>query len=198
MTDEELSLEALLERAGNYYANIVLPFGMQVKKLLEAAGTLEMEMICPSHGVILQNYIPQMIQKYADWSDNKTDEHKAVIVYDTMWGTTRKIAQKLYDEYIKKGFSVEAINLSEQHYSYAMGQLLEAKYILVGSPTLNNQVMPSVSAFLTYVKGLKPKNRIGLAFGSYGWSGESIGQIHETLASCGFELLDPVKTMWNI
>ena len=196
--DEELSLDKLLQRAQDYYANIVLPFGMQVKKVLEAVASLEIDVICPSHGVVLKKHIPQMIAKYAGWCENKTDDKKAVIIYDTMWGTTKKLAENLYDEYTRKGYCIEIINLSEKHHSYAMGQLLNAKIIFVGSPTLNNQVMPTVSAFLTYMKGLKPKNRVGLSFGSYGWSGESVEQINDVLSSCGFEMLEPVKAMWNI
>lgn len=197
MMDEQLTFDHLLDRAQDYYANIVLPYGMQVGKVLEAVGSLDIETICPSHGVILTKHIPEVFKKYQDWCKNKTDENKAVLIYDTMWGTTRKLAQRLKEEYDQKGYATELIDLSEKHYSYAMAQLLEAKYIFVGSPTLNNQMMPTVGAFLTYMRGLKPKNRVGCAFGSYGWSGESIGQINDILASCGFELLDPVKAMWN-
>jgi len=197
MFDTDLGLEKLLDRAGDYYANIVLPFGMQVQKVLEAAGAIDIKTICPSHGTIIKKFIPEIIEKYSDWSANKVKEDKVVIIFDTMWGTTRKLAQKLSDDYTQKGFHVEIINLSDYHYSYAMSRLLEAKYIFVGSPTLNNQMMPTVSAFLTYMQGLKPKNRVSLAFGSYGWSGESITKINDILTSCGFEMLDPIKTMWN-
>jgi len=198
MFDDELPVDKLFDRAQDYYANIVLPFDIPVKKLLESAASLEIDVVCPSHGVILKRHISQMIAKYAGWCENKTDDKKTVIIYDTMWGTTRKLAEKLRDECTQKGYHVETINLSEKHHSYAMGRLLDAKYIFVGSPTLNNQVMPTISAFLTYMKGLRPKNRVGLAFGSYGWSGESVGHINDILSSCGFEMLEPVKTMWNV
>lgn len=196
--DTELTLEKLLERAGDYYANIVLPYGMQVEKLSNLLSEFEINMICPSHGVVLTKHIPLMVEKYTLWSKNHTIDNKLVIIYDTMWDTTKKLACIIQEEYISKGFDVELINLSEKHYSYAMTRLLEAKYIFVGSPTLNNAMLPTVAAFLTYMKGLKPKNRIGKAFGSYGWSGESIVQISEMLASCGFEMLEPAKVMWNI
>ena len=195
--DDELTPEGLFERAGDYYANIVLPFGAQVKKVLEAVKCLDIETVCPSHGVILRKYLPKMLQKYSDWSENKTDEKSAVIVFDTMWGTTRKMARALYDEYTQKGFTAELIDLSEKHHSFAMARLLEAKYIFVGSPTLNNQPMPLVSAFLTYMRGLKPKNRTARAFGSYGWSGEAAGQINDILAACGFEVLPFLRVQWN-
>ncbi|QAT43984.1 FprA family A-type flavoprotein [Aminipila luticellarii] len=198
LSDTDKGLERLLDRAGDYYANIVLPFGMQVTKLIEAVSAFDIQIICPSHGVIITKYISEIVQKYISWSKNETDEKRVLIVYDTMWGTTEKLAEKLQKEYTDKGFQVEAVNLTKQHYSYAMSRALEAKYIFVGSPTLNNTMLPSVMAFLTYMKGLKPKGRIGKAFGSYGWSGESINQINDLLASCGFEMQEPLKAVWNI
>jgi len=88
------------------------------------------------------------------------------------------------------------MDLRNTHISDVMARVLTAKYICVGSPTLNNGLLPMVSAFLTYMKGLAPKNRIGLAFGSYGWGGQSVSQIDEILRSCGFNMLEPVKAQY--
>lgn len=197
-SDSDLSAEKLFDRAADYYANIVMPFGMQVTKLLNEVSKYEIKTVCPSHGVILQKHIGDMVSRYAAWSKNECDENKCIIVYDTMWGTTAKMAERLKGEYESKNLNVEVINLSEKHYSYAMAKCIDAKYIIVGSPTLNNEMLPSVAAFLTYIKGLKPKNRIGQAFGSYGWSGESIKNIDSILKVMNFEVLEPVKAKWNI
>lgn len=197
-TDSEIGLEKLIDRSGDYFANILLPFCMQITKLLDGVACLDLGIICPSHGVIITQYIQEIFNKYVSWTQNETKDTKVLIVYDTMWGTTKKLAEKLNKEYSESGFEVEVINLTEYHYSYAMSKALEAKYIFVGSPTLNNNMLPSVSAFLTYLKGLRPKNRIGKAFGAYGWSGESIAQINEVLTSCGFETEEPLKVLWNI
>ncbi|MGL4483765.1 MAG: flavodoxin domain-containing protein, partial [Anaerovoracaceae bacterium] len=195
--DTDISWGKLNQRAGDYYANIVLPFGFPVANLLKQASELEIEIICPSHGVILTERIGDMIGNYLRWSENKTIDNKLLIVYDTMWGTTRKLAEKYEAEYKGKGFQVEKVCLSDEHHSSAMAKLLEAKYIFVGSPTLNNEMMPTVASFLTYMKGLKPKNRIGKAFGSFGWSGESADKIAKILEESGFELLETEKVNWN-
>jgi len=195
--DSDLGDGQLLARAQDYYANIVLPFGIQVSKLLSAVSVFDIRTICPSHGVILREMIAPMIETYHSWANNEIDEKKAVIIFDTMWGTTKKMAQRLAEEYRQKGCAVELINLSEKHHSYAMAELLDAKYIMVGSPTLNNGMMPTVSAFLTYMKGLKPKNRTGMAFGSYGWSGEAPKQISDILIACDFEVLPMQRVLWN-
>ncbi|MEG1613646.1 MAG: FprA family A-type flavoprotein [Clostridia bacterium] len=198
MWDTDLNLDQLLERVADYYANIVMPFGAQVLKLVDAISSLKIDLVCPSHGVILKSHIAEVFQKYISYANNETDSKKAVIVFDTMWGTTTKLATKLAASFASDGIACELINLSEHHYSYAMSRLIDAKYVFVGSPTLNNTMLPSVSAFLTYLKGLRPKNRIGKAFGSYGWSGESIKQIEEILLAMNWEVSAPEKVMWNI
>ncbi|MEG2571192.1 MAG: FprA family A-type flavoprotein [Clostridia bacterium] len=195
--DDEIGKERLLERAGNYYANIVLPFGTPVQKVLAQAATLDIKMICPSHGVILRSFIPEMLEKYTYWAKNESDPNRAVVAFDTMWGATRILAGRICDDLTARGITPTLIDLSDTHPSVAIAAALEAGVIAVGSPTLNRNVMPSVAAFLTYMKGLAPKNRVGLAFGSYGWSGESIPQIEAVLRDeCGFTLLPSVKSVY--
>jgi len=193
--DDQLPTGILLEEARKYYANIVLPYGAQVKKALGALADLELEIIAPSHGVIWRTKIPAIISEYENWCDNITQK-KAVIVFDTMWHSTEMIAEKIHEAFESKGYQTRFLNLKNNHISDIMTELIEAKYICVGSPTLNNNFMPSVSAFLTYLKGLAPKNRIGLAFGSYGWGGQSVGQIEQILKDCGFETLENIRIQY--
>ncbi len=195
--DDELGYDRLMERAGDYYANIVLPFGAQVKKLLADIGGFSISVICPSHGVMLRKYIGEMVGAYARWAASETDPARAVIVYDTMWGSTRMLADGLEADLRAGGYTVETLCLRDTHVSTCMAALLDAHYIAVGCPTLNRQVMPTMAAFLSYVRGLSPKNRRGRAFGSYGWSGESVGIIEETLKALGWEIDPPVKSVWR-
>jgi flavorubredoxin len=186
--DDELPLDIVLEEAKKYYANIVLPYGAQVQKALEVVGTLPIETIAPSHGLIWRKHIPAIITEYKKWSANET-KNKAVIVYDTMWNSTAKIAQAIADAFEQQGVSAAMFHLSHTHISDIMTHLADARYICVGSPTLNNNIMPTVAAFLTYLKGLAPKKRTGLAFGSYGWGGQSVGQVEEILKVSGCDVL---------
>ncbi len=190
--DDQLPLDIVIEEAQKYYANIVLPYGAQVQKALEAASGLEIETICPSHGLIWRSKIPAILKEYVKWAGNETQE-KAVIIYDSMWDSTKKIAYAVQSAFESKGISTQMRSLKSTHISDIMTDVITSKYICVGSPTLNNGILPSVSAFLTYMKGLSPKNRVGLAFGSYGWSGESVGVVEEILKSCKFEMLDNIK-----
>ena len=190
--DDEYPLDIVIDEAKKYYANIVLPYGAMVQKELEAASTLDIQTICPSHGLIWRKNIPQIVEYYKKWSKNETEE-KAVIIYDTMWHSTEKIAKAIYKGFENKGIKVELYNLQMTHISDIMTRIIDAKYICVGSPTLNNNILPTVSAFLTYMKGLAPKNRVGLAFGSYGWGGQSVGQIEDVFKELGFNTLNQIR-----
>ncbi|MDP2911506.1 MAG: FprA family A-type flavoprotein [Candidatus Omnitrophota bacterium] len=188
--DDEFGWDRVKFEAAKYYANIVLPFGAQVNKALEAVSGLDIDMIGPSHGLMWRSRIKDITALYKKWADNIC-EKKAVIVYDTMWHSTEKMAYVIKDVFEEKNIPCEIKNLQASHISNVMTSVLDAKYICVGSPTLNNGMLPSVSAFLTYMKGLAPKNRVGIAFGSYGWGGQSINDIENILEQAKFEL--PVK-----
>ena len=193
--DDEYSLDIILEEAKKYYANIVLPYGAQVKKALEAAASLPIDIIAPSHGIIWRASIPKILGEYAKWSSNQT-ERKALIIYDTMWKSTEKMARAIYNAFEKKGYFPHLMNLQHNHISDIMTELMTAEYICVGSPTLNNNMLPTVSAFLTYMKGLAPRKRKGMAFGSYGWGGQSVKQVEEVLAGCGFSMLESARLQY--
>lgn len=185
--DDQLSWPILHEAAASYYANIVYPFGEQVKKALDIVSGLPIDMIAPSHGLIWRSHIPDIIASYKQWANHETSP-KAVIVYDTMWGSTKSMALAL-----KKG--LEAVDvpvtmkfLQTNHISEIMPEVLLSKAVLIGTPTLNNGLLPSVSAFLTYLKGLRPKKHIGFAFGSYGWGGQGAKEVKASLDSLGWDV----------
>jgi flavorubredoxin len=193
--DDEYPVDVIMEEARKYYANIVLPFGAQVQKALEAVGSLDIEMIAPSHGIIWKKYIKEIITEYVKWASNVT-EKKAVICYDTMWDSTKKQAFAIQSVLEDKGYSTHVYNVSLTHISDIMTDLITAEYVCVGSPTLNNNMLPTVAAFLTYLKGLAPKNRKAIAFGSFGWGGQSIGQVEAILTEAGFDVKSAQKTKY--
>ena len=190
--DHEMSLGILKEEAAKYYANIVLPYGAQVVKALKTASELEIEWILPSHGIIWHDQIKNVMNWYDKWSTNQTD-NKAMIIYDSMWGTTERMAVAIRDAFEESGVIAGLYNLRETHISDLMTTILNTRYICLGSPTLNNNILPTMAAFLTYLKGLAPKGRTGLAFGSYGWGGQSIAMLDKALEEMKFERITPMK-----
>jgi len=190
--DDEYYEDIIFEEAKKYYANIVLPYDVYVKKALDAIKDLPIEMIAPAHGIIWRTNITDIIKKYTSWAANETRE-RALIIYDTMWGSTETIAQAMMDVFEVRGIKAEMINLQDTHMSDIMTEVINSKYICIGSPTLNNGMLPSVSAFLTYLKGLAPKHRYGIAFGSYGWGGQGVNAVADVLSNSKFTVLEPLK-----
>ncbi len=184
---DELGWDVVREEAASYYANIVFPYGGQVNKALDVVETLPLEMIAPSHGLVWRSYLPEIIKEYRKWASNKTDP-KALIVYDTMWGSTKKMALALEEGLEDAGMPVTMKPLQTNHVSQIVPELLTAKLVLVGCPTINNGILPSMGEFLTYVKGLRPKKRIGFAFGSYGWGGQGAREVAAILQDMGWEM----------
>ncbi len=156
-------------------------------KALKVLGGVEFDMIAPSHGVIWRSHVPEILEAYARWSSLEPDDY-AIVVYDSMWHTTENMALQIVEAFIEEGVPARLFDLKANHISDIMTEVLSAKYIAVGSPTLNNSMMPTVAAFLCYLKGLSPKNRIGIPFGSYGWGQTGPKEVAESLEKCGFSL----------
>jgi flavorubredoxin len=190
--DDEYPVNVVLAEAKKYYANIVLPYGTMVQKALNEAAQFEIEMIAPSHGIIWRAHIPEILAEYQKWSSNTT-QPEALIIYDTMWGSTAKMAYAIANAFENRGIHTKMFHLQHNHISDVMTDLLTARYVCVGSPTLNNTMLPTMGGFLTYMSGLAPKGRVGMAFGSYGWGGQSIPQIETILRNSGFEMLKSIK-----
>ncbi|AEB06495.1 flavodoxin/nitric oxide synthase [Coriobacterium glomerans PW2] len=193
--DDENDLCELFKQAKKYYANIVWPYGAQVQKALGALRYLDIKMIAPSHGVIWRSHIAEIMARYQAWSTYQT-ERKAVVVYDSMWHSTEAMAREICDAFIKDGVCAQLIDLKATHISDIMTHMCDARFVAVGSPTLNSNMLPTVAAFLTYMRGLSPNNsqRIGIAFGSYGWAPLGPKQVEEALRSAKFEMPVPVIT----
>ncbi|MDY0377559.1 MAG: flavodoxin domain-containing protein [Desulfobacterales bacterium] len=183
--------EAVMPHARKYFANILLPYSDLILKLIEQVGQmgLEIKMICPDHGVIWRKQPEKIIEAYGRWS-RQIPEKKALVVYDTMWHSTEKMAEAIVAGFIEAGVWARPIHIRSSHRSEIMAELMDARAIVIGSPTLNNGLFPTVSDFLTYMKGLRPKNKIGAAFGSYGWSGEAVKLVNRELEDAKIQLVD--------
>ena len=190
--DDEVDEAELLQHAAKYYANILLLYSPLVQKLLGAVTEmgLEIDMIACDHGLIWRKDPGKIIAAYDTWSKQEPTQ-KALVVYSTMWHSTETMAKAIADGLMQQGVSVKLMNLAVTHRSDVLTELLDAKALIVGSSTLNNGIMPVVADILTYIKGLKPKNKIGAAFGSYGWSGEAVKIITSALEDMKIEVVDP-------
>jgi flavorubredoxin len=185
--DDEIGWEILREEAAKYYGNIVMPYGDQVKKALGSLSQLNIDLICTGHGLIWRSYISKILEEYTKWANYDTKD-KALIVYDSMWGSTEKIAYALQEGIGNVGLPVTMRNLKTNHISDIITDVTYSKLILIGSSTLNNGMLPSMGAFLTYIKGLRPRKRIGFAFGSFGWGGQAVREIEGVMQELKWDI----------
>lgn len=188
---EENDSGVLEQEMRKYYANILLPYSPHVQKLLESFPGLhlDVEVIAPDHGPVWSgSLLSKPFEFYKKWSA-QIPENRAVVIYDTMWHSTEKMAVAVADGLRANGTGVKLISLDARSRSEVITDLLCAGALAVGSPTLNNQMYPVVADALCYVRGLRPRNLLGAAFGSYGWSGEAVAQINEQLSAMKAELV---------
>ena len=190
--DDEVDPFELMKHAAKYYANILLLYSPLIKKLIESVKGmgLDINVIAPDHGLILRGNPSKILQAYDTWSDQRPKK-KALIIYDTMWHSTEKMARAVSNGLAEEGISVLLFDLKANHRSDVMTEALDAGALIFGSSTLNNGMLPSMADMLHYTKGLRPQNKMGAAFGSYGWSGEAVTLINQALEEIKIKVIDP-------
>jgi len=197
--DDEVDQQVLMEEAVTYYANILTPFAPLIVKKIEevVAMKLPIDMIAPSHGIIWRKDPMKIVNAYMDWCTGKTTKQKVVVVFDTMWGSTDKIARAITDGVTSQGVEVKLLKLRCTDNTDVVTEIVDAKVVLVGSPTLNNGMFPSMGSFLTYIGGLKPRGKLWGFFGSYGWGGGAVRGMVKMAKEAGFDVMEPgVEFKW--
>ena len=174
--DDEAPLDVLMTEAKTYYANIVMPYGRPVAAALAKLGALPIQMIAPSHGVIWRSHIKQILGAYQEWMVCKP-ARKVMILYASMWNSTRTMAQALAVGALEADVTVCLMDADTVHDTEVVTEALDCACLAVGSPTLNQGIMPRMASALTYLRGLHPTGKSGLAFGSYGWAPRGIDEL---------------------
>ena len=189
--DDTEDMTVVMQEAKTYYANIVMLYGRSIRQTLDAASGLEIEMIAPSHGVIWRKNIPVILEAYDRWTQHKP-EKKVLIVFDTMWKATEMMADAIMEGVLEYDIDARLLNVHSSHITELATEILDAAGVAVGSPTLNMSLMPQVACVLTYWKGLRPQDKVGFAFGSYGWSKNGgAAEVEKYLKEMKVELTTP-------
>ncbi|MGD9948816.1 MAG: FprA family A-type flavoprotein [Desulfobulbus sp.] len=180
--DDEVNQDVLMHEATKYYANILTLYSPLVKKLLAKVQEMQLpiKMLAPDHGVIWRSNPGKIIEAYNRWC-NHQGNGRALVIYDTMWESTKKMAKAVAEGLHEQGVEYKLLDLQVNHRSDVMTDVLEASAVVLGSPTLNNGMLPRMADFLMYMRGLRPTNKVGASFGSYGWSGEAVKMMNEIL-----------------
>lgn len=190
--DDENEERLWLYEAEKYYANIVLPYSDIVLRFLAQVQKMGLspKMIAPDHGFIWRKDPSKIINLYAKWAA-QTPNNKAVVVYDTMWGSTEKMACYITDGLRAGGTVVKQLSMHSNHRSDVVTELLDASALIIGSPVLNSNIFPAMADVLCYLKGLRKKGLVGAAFGSYGWNGAPIDELTKMLESMNVQVVAP-------
>jgi flavorubredoxin len=190
--DDEVDQFELMDEAAKYYANILIPLGPIILKKLEEVQKMNIpiKMIAPSHGIIWRRDPMKIVKAYLSWASNETRE-KAVVVYETMWGATEKMARSIIEGIADAGVEAKLFDIASSDRTEVIKEMLDAKGYVIGSSTHDNDMLPTIAGFLEFLKGLKPKNRVAAAFGSYGWGGGAVKSIEEELKASGIAIAQP-------
>lgn len=193
--DDELPLEELLYQTKMYYANIVMPFGVQVAKSLARLTALPIKQICPSHGVCWRSYVPELLQAYSGYTTCAAPKKKVIVMFATMWDSTRKMAEAIAEGVAEEGVDYMLIDVDATHDTQTVTEIFDCTAFAVGSPTLNMGMMPAIARTLTYLKGLKPLGKSALVFGSYGWAPKAgTCEVEAILTATNVKLVQPAIT----
>ena len=193
MWADECDISVLDYEARKYFANILNLQSDRVIGLLDSLPglNLDIKIIAPDHGPLWRQDLDWILNLYRDAAEQKYRK-RALVAFSTMWHSTEKLAFALAEGIRAAGVEVQLCDLEANDRSAVMTEVARSGLIAFGAPTMNNQMFPKMADVLNYVKGLRPKNKIGFAFGSYGWSGEGAKQISAELEVMGAEQLEPL------
>ncbi len=190
--DDEVDQSVLMDEAVKYYANILWPLSAIILKKLEEVQKMNIpiKIIAPSHGIIWRKDPAKIINAYLSWSKNEM-KNKVVLVYETMWGATEKMARKITEGITDAGLLVKLFDIAVSDRTEVIKEMFDARGFIIGSSTHDNDMLPSIAGFLEFLKGLKPRDRLVSVFGSYGWAGGAIKNIEGVIKEMGLELAQP-------
>jgi len=179
--DDGADMSEVLQEAKTYYANIVLPYGRPVANALARLGALKLAIVAPSHGVIWRSHFDKILASYQDWTACKPTK-KVIILFTSMWDSTRRMADAIGAGVAESDVDVKVIDIAATSDTEIVTEIMDCAAFAIGSPTLNSGIMPRMAATLTYLRGLKPKGKSCLVFGSYGWAQKNIEEMKRYLA----------------
>ncbi|NLD45116.1 MAG: MBL fold metallo-hydrolase [Chloroflexi bacterium] len=197
--NDQVDQKELYEEALKYYANILTPFSARVERKIQEvlALGLPVNMIAPSHGVIWRSDPLQIVHKYREWAA-QVPEKRAVVLYDTMWNATRRMAEAIGEGLAEKGVDYKLFHMAVSDRNEVITEIFRSKAVVIGSPTLNRGVLPTIAPILEDLRGLGFENKVGAAFGSYGWSGEAPREIEAHLEKSHVrKVADAVSAKWQ-
>ena len=195
---DEIGQDILWQEVAKYYANILWPLGPMIEKSINNLLTknLPIDFVAPSHGLVWRNNINKVIEKYLSWTKNEV-KNKVVVVYETMWGSTQIMAREIVRALTNNNIEVKMFDIAKTDFAEVTYAMLEAKAFVIGSSTHDNEMLAYIAGYIHFLKGMKPKNRIAVSFGSFGWAGGAVKEIATNLYSFGIEVIEQISAKFK-
>lgn len=189
--DDQYQYADLLRKTKEYYANIVQPCSRFVRAKLAEFAQLNwpIQLVCPAHGIIWRSHFGEIFDQYVRWAETGDVKDKIVIIYDTIWDNTEIMANEIATGMATTGYEVRIFNASIHRKSMIMSELMDARGVLIGSSNFNNTMTPQIADILERMIGLKPLQKVGMAFGSYGWADVHLGRIENRLKEANVHIV---------
>lgn len=187
--------EGYLRAAKYYFDNILGPFKPFMNKALDRVEGMDIDMICPGHGPVLDTGLKAFFQTYREWSkeENPNPNKTVVIAYVSAYGYTGMMAKTIAEAIRAEGVDVHLYDLVTDDQSGLSADLLHADGILLGSPTILSDALKPIydlsSTLLPTIHGGKQ----AAAFGSYGWTGEAVPNLTQRLQQLKMKVSDGLR-----
>ncbi len=178
------------EAARRYWAEIMMPFRLQIQKNLEKIKDYDIEIIAPSHGP-MHDKAEFIIEAYRSWAYDEP-ENIVVIPYISMHGSTRAMVAHLVEALTRRGVTVKQFDLAASDIGKLAAALVDAATIVIGTPTVLTGPHPNVAYAAFLANALKPKTKFASIIGSYGWGTRAVEQLAAMLPNLKVEIIDPV------
>ena len=192
--DRNINTDVYWDEMRRYYSNIVGKYGAPVQKALKKVGGLNITTICPTHGPVWEEKIPQVIDMY-DRLSRYEGEEGVDIAYGTMYGNTAELAETIAEELSAQGIkNIIMHDVSHSHHSYILADIFKYKGLIVGCTTYNTQLYPNMESLLSKIAGRDMKNRLFGYFGSFTWASAAVKKLGEFTEKVKFEVVgNPVE-----
>lgn len=184
-----------LSAAKYYFDNILGPFKPFMNKALDRVEPMEIEMICPGHGPVLDVKLPELYQTYRAWSkvENPNQNKTVVIAYVSAYGYTAQMAGEIAEGVKAKGVDVKLYDLVTDDQTNLSTDLLYADGILLGSPTILGDALKPIYDLSTTLLPTIHGGKHAAAFGSYGWTGEAVPNLTQRLTQLKMKVSDGLR-----
>jgi Uncharacterized flavoproteins len=186
----DMAKENIMEDFIGYYTLIMHPHRRYVQNMIEKIKNIDIKIIAPSHGYIIRDNVQSFIDVYDNMSKNTDLDKKVLILYSTMTGNTKKIANILKDKFEEQNITSKVIDVNKTSKEEVLIAISEADAIFFGSSTKYGDMIGNMEDILKELKSLNLESKLGAAFGSYGWSGEAIEVIQDYLKETNLKVLN--------